>query len=384
MELRRTSARRAGLVAVAALLAFGATACSGGTGLVGTPPAATVNGVEISQADLMAEVDVRREFYADQADQAGGAAGDLATASDQPRGGGSTDTVGAEGTARVLSDLIADEIIRQDLAAHDALPTKADKEAVRTTLQQQAGDQFDKLDKEFVRRTVESQALNQAFTKRAAEQANKDLKPYSDEERTAQKDQIYAQNYEGVPLCLNAIQAQTQEAADAARKRVDAGEAFGAVAQEAAAASGATIPDTGLVICIPADQASSAFGTDFTKVAVGDVIGPVEYQSQTSSTYLVLKVESLDGLTREEAEPYLDAQVPEGPAAADPTSYDSSADLAALYRKADVEVNPQYGRWSTAQSRVVAPVVPADPTATSAPKGTATSTTLPAATASGS
>ncbi|MGN6692847.1 MAG: hypothetical protein ACTHN0_01615, partial [Aquihabitans sp.] len=65
MELRRNPARRAGLVGLAALLVFGASACSGKNTLVGTSPAATVNGTEISQADVVAATQATKRFYED-------------------------------------------------------------------------------------------------------------------------------------------------------------------------------------------------------------------------------------------------------------------------------------------------------------------------------
>ena len=202
------------------MLVLGASACSNGTGLVGTPPAATVNGTHISQATLRETAQVRSDFYDDQllqAKEAGGTPSEDLLAVMDELSSDSDDAVGTAGTARVLSDLIADEVIRQELAEHDALPSDADRKSIREQLESQAGaEELAKLDKEYVDQFIRSQALNEAFSAWRAEQANSDLAPYTDEEREAQKDELYQSRYADNPLCINVIQSATQEDAAAA------------------------------------------------------------------------------------------------------------------------------------------------------------------------
>lgn len=363
MELRRTPTRRAGLTALAALLVFGASACSGGTGLVGTPPAATVNGTTISQADVTEATEATRRFYEGSIEQGQDSDGSLAALAEQ-LGGGTEHAVGTEGAAQVLSDMIADQIIHDALAEADALPSKQDEKDIRSSLEQQIGaDELKKIDAGYLDLYIERKALNDAFTRWAAGQDGE-----------GRRQAYFDENLGGGPLCLNAIQAQTEADAAAAKARVDGGEDFVAVAQSVAPQAG--ISDTGAIACVTTDQAQQVFGEDFTAVEPGDIVGPVPYTSAQGGepVYFVLRVEQTDGYTLEEAKDILDANVPEELTEEEVGTYDASDVLRKEFEAADVQVNPLFGRWSDAESRVVPPNVP----------GTTTTTTIPVTELTGS
>lgn len=368
MEPRRTSSRRAALAALAALLVIGASACSGGTGLVGTSPAATVDDAEISQAEVVSATQATQRFYEYSIKQGQDSDGSLSGLLEDLKGQSSY-TVGTAGAANVLSDMIVDEVIRQDLARHDALPTKSDKDKIRKELESSVGSaaELKKFDAEYVKRYIEKRAVNDAFRARAAAEADKDVKPLTDKEREAKMRELYEQTAPGRPLCLNAIQSSTEAEAQAARARVDGGEDFLAVSKSLVPA-GTDFPDKGLVACLSFDEAKTAFGQDFSKVAVGDILGPVPFTSQQGAepVYLVFRVDSLDGQTYEEMLPELEQAVPAQPAATDPTTFDASKALAVLLKKADIEVNAVFGRWSDAKQSVVPPRVPGEPVTTTA------------------
>ncbi|HWJ63106.1 MAG TPA: hypothetical protein VNS19_14145 [Acidimicrobiales bacterium] len=357
MELRRPSVRRAGLAAVATLLVVGASACSGGTGLVGTAPAATVNDTEISQSAVTDATEATARFYADSIEQGQDSDGSLAALVDQMKGDSSY-SVGTEGAAQVLSDMIVDQVIADELAKHDALPTKQDRSELRSQLEQSVGGaaELKKIDAEYLDQYIERRSLNDAFTAWAAS---------SPEGLADRRQAYYDQNIADRPLCLNAIQVQTEEEAKAAKERVDGGEDFVAVAQDLA--PGANIPATGAIACLTVEQAQQAFDLDLSDAEPGDVVGPAAFAQTDGSapTYLVLRVEQTDGFTFEEAQPLLEALVP---AEADPSdgSFDASSALDRLLRKADIWVNSVYGRWSDAQQSVIAPHVPGT-TTTSTP-----------------
>jgi len=367
VEPRRNPARRAGLIGLAALLVFGASACSGKNTLVGASPAATVNGTEISQADVTSATQATKRFY-EESIAAGQDDGTLAELLAQLQGATSY-SVGTDGAARVLSDMIADQVISDALAKADALPTKTEKDALRKDLESQMGAaELKKIDDEYIERYIERKALNDAYTKWAAEQAADEQKPYTPEERDQQKQAFYEQYYANNPLCLNAIQTATEDEAKQARDRIDAGEDFVTVAKSFVP-EGSTIPDEGSIACLTFDQAAQIIGADVSDAAVGDLFGPVTYSQGEGAepAYLVLRVEKTDGYTFDEVEPLIDSQVPTEPEAVDPASFDASGALNALLKKADIEVNPVFGRWSAATQAVVPPRVPGAAPTTTAP-----------------
>jgi hypothetical protein len=354
---------------VAALLVIGASACSGGTGLVGKAPAATVGDTEISQADVVAATEATQRFYQYNIDQGQDADGSLAgLVSDLD--GDSAHAVGTVGAAQEMGEMIGTEVKRQELARHDALPTKDEKAKIRTDVETSIGgaDALKKFPAEYVDRYLEQRAIDEAFQAWAAAEADKDVEPLTPKAREAQMRELYQQTAPGRPLCLNAIQASTEEEAQAARDRVDGGEDFLAVAKSLVP-PGTDFPDTGLVACLSLDEAKTAFSRDFSKDAVGDVVGPVAYTAQQGSppVHLVFRVDSLDGQTYEEMLPQLEEAVPAQPPATDPTTFDSSAQLADVLDGVAIEVDPVFGRWSDARRTVVPPKVPGAPATTTVP-----------------
>lgn len=348
---------------MAALLVLGASACSGGS-LVGKAPAATVGDDEISQAQVVSATEASKRFYQYNIDQGQDTDGSLAGAVDE-LSGQSSDAIGTSGAAKVLSDMIVTEVKRQELERQDALPTKAERDKIREDLNSQVGGaaELKKFDAAYVRRYLEQRAIDEAFQRWAAAEADADVKPLTAAEREAKMRELYQQVAPSQPLCLNAIQANTQDEAAAAKARIDGGEDFLAVSRSLVP-EGTDFPEGGLVACLGFEDANGAFGQDFSKVQVGDVVGPLPYTSQQGAApvYLVFRVDSLDGQTYEEMLPRLEQAVPVQPPATDPTTFDSSAVLAELLKDADIEVNPVFGRWSNARQAVIPPRVPSDGT----------------------
>jgi hypothetical protein len=370
VEPRRILARRAGLAALAALLVFGASACSGDNTPVGKAPAATVNDSEISQADVVSATEATREFYEYSIKQGQDTDGTLAGLLDALKGD-STHTVGTKGASRILSDMIVDDVIRQALASHDALPTKADRTAKRKEIETSAGGAaaLKKFPADYISLYIDRSVLSEAFSKWAAGEADKTKKPLTDKEREKQMRALYEQQNATKPLCLNAIQASTEADATAARARVDGGEDFLAVSKSLVP-EGTDFPAEGFVACLGFDTATTAFGQDFSTLAVGDVVGPVSYTAQQGGQpeYYVFRIDGLKGQTYEQMLPQLEQAVPKTPAATDPTTFDASGPLDKLLKKAEIDVNPVFGRWSQVKRTVVPPKVPAPATTTTPPK----------------
>jgi hypothetical protein len=363
VEPRRITARRAGLAALAALLVLGASACSGGS-LVGKAPAATVGDGEISQAEVVSATEASKRFYEYNIDQGQDADGSLAGVVDQ-LSGQSSYTVGTAGAAKILSEMIVTEVKRQELDRVGKLPTKAERQKIREDLNSQVGGAaaLKKFDAAYVARYLDQRAIDEAFQRWAAAEADKDVKPLTKAEREAKMRELYQEVAPSRPLCLNAIQSSTEDEAKAARARVDGGEDFLAVSKSLVPA-GTDFPEEGLVACLGFEDAKAAFGQDFSKVQVGDIVGPVPFTSQQGSppVYLVFRVDGLDGQTYEEMLPQMEEAVPVQAPATDPTTFDTSALLAKLLKAADIEVNPVFGRWSDARQAVVPPRVPSDGT----------------------
>lgn len=371
--------RRAGLIGVALALLAGASACSRGP--LAISPAATVNGTEISKQEVTDLTAAYTRFYKQAKALGQDSDGTLAARFEDARGTG-TDTQSMSEATGALQGLIDNEILRGELARLKALPTKEETKAARTSLESTVGgaDKLAKFDKDFIAYTVESQALTTAYRTYLAAQADKGQVALSPEERETQMRALFAQEAPNLPLCLNAIETQTEPEATAARQRVESGEAFGDVAKDLAP-EGVEVADGGFAACLSYDDAKAAFNQDLTGLAVGALVGPVAYTSQEGAapTYLVLEVDGTQGPTYEQLLPRLEQAIPETPTPTDPTSVDIGTPLAKVYARADVTVDPVYGTWNGKTGQVEPPTVPTEPTPAKASAKGATTTSTPAA-----
>lgn len=349
------------------VLALGTSACSGGNRVVGAAPAATVDGTTISQAEVQDLTAANLRFYREAGKLGQDGDGQLAALADTGVGTG-RDTQAMSEAVASLDSLITSTLIHDELARLDALPSKADRASVRTSLETAVGgkDKLAKFDEAFIAATIESRALTEAYQRYLAEKADKAQKTLTPDERAAQMQALYEQTAPTRPLCVNAIQVATEAEATDARTRVDGGEDFIAVATDLAP-DGVTVPEEGLVACLSFENATAAFGTDLSTAELGDVVGPVPYTAQQGAApvYLVLRVDGLNGPTYDQMQAELEAAVPAEPPATDPTQVDIVGPVAALAAKADITINPVYGTWNEETSTIEAPVVPATPGATS-------------------
>ena len=128
---------------------------------------------------------------------------------------------------------------------------------------------------------------------------------------------------------------------------------FGAVATEVSAD-----PDTaaaqGYAGCASPEQASQAFGGDYTNVAVGDLFGP----TVQSDVWVIVRIGSTTGPTLEQMTPELEAQL----GAEDEQAVTTR--LAELVIGAVVTVDPRYGTWDPETGTITPP--PAGTTTTTA------------------
>jgi hypothetical protein len=384
VELQRPSVRRFGLAALALVLVIGASGCSGG--VVGQAPAATVNGVDISQATLNqmvedyaalveAEGDFALSALAEQA--AGGQA--QPGAEDQLKGQiaevlapfqGEPNTYPTEGAALQLTQLITREVYEQALA--DAGGTVTDEQ--RAAAEENIKSGFKTFDdaSPLIRDTyIETDAARAALELTAPKEVRDAVSdaPQQYEEFLRQQ---YDENVDQfLQVCGRVIGTTDQGAAQAAFDRVANGEDFAAVAEEVTVLD----PTAGSESqCYGAADIAAAFGEPGANAAKGDLLGPLDQSTATAGPqWLILTVDSVQPATFEEARAALAEQFPDTFTEAATAALDEYL-AERLVKAADVTVDPRFGTWNDETAVVDPPVVPVEPTT---PENT---TTIPVAT----
>jgi len=344
-------ARLARLGALAVSVALVAVACGSG-GPLGPAPAATAQGRDVSVTQVNDLLRAQQRYLEAEGKKS---TNDPAAVQQQLKTllGNGQDTFSATSAADAGSSWVTYEVLEADLERAGEKITETDRNGARAALVQQLGSEeaLNKIDKELVEFSVNSGAAYQAIGRVAAKNST---------DREAQLQRLYEATKATTPLCLRIIFSEDEAASKEAKARVEAGEDFGAVAKEVSA-DPTTAEADGFAGCATAEQATQAFGSDFSDVAVGDVIGPIT-QSQG---VLLVEVVSTDGPTFEQAKPKLEQQLDSAQG-----GNQSSVYVAALLAKADVQVDPRSGTWDPTSGRVVPPAV-------------GTTTSIPAAPAPG-
>lgn len=330
---------------------------------MGQAPAATINGVEISQDQLIAATEATKEFFEYSIDAGQDTQGQLSTVLADLQGSG-PETLGMAGTSQVLGDLIHYELLRQELQDNDALPTKDAIKAIREGVAKDPeGLKILKSNPEYIDLYVDRESLDNAYTQWLADEADKDLVALTPEERADRLQALYEEIKPTRPLCLNVIQTEDEASAAVARDRIESGEDFVTVAADFVP-EGTEVPDEGFVACLSFEQAQAAFGADLSASEIGDLVGPLAYTQQEGQApvYLVMRVEGFDGPTYEQVAAELEAQVPLEPTPTDPASIDPTEALLAFGQKSEVDVNRMFGTWNPVLRTVDPPTVPVEPT----------------------
>lgn len=383
MEPRRNLLRRAGLVAVAALLVLGASACSGGSGLAGPSPAATVNGTDISQATLDQMVEGYAALLRDDGkatleqlsqpgsdgtpgitdDQRAQFQAELATeAASTKRDGYTYPTAGA---ADMLTELIKREVVTQAVAASGYKITADD----RSQALQGVTQRYPTIDKasKLVRDTfVETQAGLIVLQANAPKKYRDALAAASDQYE-AQLKAVYDSQPESFgQVCARIINTQDEASATAAKDRIAGGEDFVAVAGEVSIADASAAE----VQCYSAADVNNAFGS---VAKAGDLLGPAPGQTG----FLIVQVDTVETAPFEQVRATIAQNVPD--------QYTQQAQqalasylLGRVQESADVTVDPRFGTWNVKELKVDPPVVPTEPGATTTVPAGGTAATIPA------
>ncbi len=332
---------RLSLVALFTCVAVLVTACGSSS------PAATVNGSAITRGDLERELrdiaanDKYLKYIESQV---------------QIRKSGVFD---ASFTASVLSRQIIYELVDEDLEERKITLTKADLDAARASAVSRVGgeDIFNAFNKAYqdtlVRRSAQVTVLSFALLGQGP--PDEAAKAYYE----VNKDD-FAQ------VCVSHILVRTEDDANRAKGRLDAGEDFGAVAREVSTDTGSK-DQGGELGCYGRDnQLVPEFSTAMFSQPVGQVGAPV----QSQFGYHIIKV------TSHEVPPYdrVAAQVRDAAAASAQDKLTEWVD--GVITKAKISVNPKYGHFEKRgpESRVIPPQAPT----TVGPRSTAGDTPIPA------
>ncbi len=316
-----------------------------GCGSAGRASAAVVNGEVIEQSTVTDLLEAQRRYYESLDDP--GAADRLAAFL-----GAGPDSYAMTEAARSLESWINFTIARQHLERADRPVTDADRDAARSEIEAQLQSQqipVESVDAELLEFTVESSATTSVLRKLVAEEVAAD-----DEDREGRIQALFDELAPQRPLCLDIIVSESEADAQAALARVEGGEDFGAVAAEVSADPN-TAAAEGYAGCATPEQASQAFGGDYTDVAVGDLFGP----TAQNDVWVIVRIGSTTGPELEQMRPELEQQL----AAEDDQAVTTR--LAELVTEAKVTVDPRYGTWDPETGTITPP--PAGTTTTTAP-----------------
>jgi parvulin-like peptidyl-prolyl isomerase len=330
------------LLVAAVVLALLATAC----GDLATPYAAKVNGQRISQSTLDRELDVVLDNPAVLKQLEAGL-----QPGESVKGTGSG-TVSSAFAARMLTRRIYLELIHQEIKRRKLRVSKDDLATGRQQAEQTFGDA--KLFAKFPKSYRDEQALANAEvglmqTAATGKVTEADLREYYDANTT---------QFSG--RCISHILVDSKEEADQLRAQIAGGADFAAVAQQASKDPGSG-RQGGFLGCFAEGeplQFVEPFKTEAEKLPVGELSQPV----QTQFGFHLITVTA--GRTFEQVKEEIRGQLQQqgGQQAFNDL-------LLGLVRKAKIEINPRYGRFSKSQP---IGVIPPD-----APRLTRTTTTVP-------
>jgi parvulin-like peptidyl-prolyl isomerase len=329
--------RRARAVALALALALSAllVACGGNTP-VGRAPAAVVEGREIAHADLVALVEAQ-ERYLERLVERPELGAESAQAALDALPGTAVDGYAMDAVRPILEVMIRQEMLLARIEAEGEEITAADREAARSQLEAEAGQEvLGLMDPVLVDLLVDIQAAESAIERVATEASEVDVE--------ARKRELFEEIAPQRPLCISVIVTETLDDMAAAQARLDEGEEFAAVASEvsvdpASAAAG------GFAGCAAPEQALELTGVDLSTASAGDIIGP----EARNEVQVLFRVDSTTGPTFEQ----LDAELTRQVEAEQQNSVGTY--LRDLQADAEVTVDPRFGRWDADTFTVVAP-----------------------------
>jgi hypothetical protein len=347
------------VVGVLGALGLGATACDV------SPPAATVNGVTISQSTLNAVLtSVATDADAQCATQvqSGLTASPLGVGTQSD--GSTPNAVTPSFAASELQVLVLDQLEQQDLArrgvrvtAAEVTAATADYEAqLQTQLQQEQSASSAPSGCALSATTPLGRQLPRAFLDRQGTQlAHQELLEvvlgHLSLSDAALRAYYAAHLAEVTQECLNVIVADSLANAQALRALVAAGTSFATASTSSLADTQAT-PTGGALSCTYPGQLSSQLGTGLgntiDSLSSGELAPPLEWQptnsttGQTSTFYLVVQ------MRQHVIVPFATLRSAIRQSILQEHAASVSTDLRRLAARSQISVDPRYGQWTAA------------------------------------
>ncbi len=264
-------------------------------------------------------------------------------------------TYGSQGVTTVLTYLVDRELAFAEVRQRKVKISAEDRKTGKTNLLAQLGQDekqarrvFDQLDRSTRDHLVEREAAQIAL--------QGDLGRGGDAEGRARA-AYDANRAQFSTACLSALTVEDEAAADAARQRIEGGDDFAAVAKDVSiddqAAAGGDIG------CISLQQINDPQVAQLIAQAKdGSLVGPFGQPGQI----VLVQVREHGQQAFEDVKDQIIAQLP--PAGQE----ELAAEMARLKKKADIHVDPRFGRWDAKAGVVVPPAGPRGIT-TTAPAG---------------
>lgn len=260
--------------------------------------------------------------------------------------GAGADSLSTTGAAQVLTSLISDEVYRRALRSAGGSVTGEQRAAARKEVEQQitqTGVKLDDAPDVLVDRAVEQTAIQAAIEATAPDDV-RNQPVLDDAQYTAQLQDLYdAQVSDLTQLCVNMIVTSDDAAGQAARQRVEAGEAFAAVAAELSS-QGRDAAVDGAGGCVAVADVAGVLGDEAKGAEAGDLLGPGE---GADGSFIFVEVDRVNVPTFDDVRAQLEQANPNTSveeAAAAVQQYVDEA-FAGAVAAADVTIDPRYGTW---------------------------------------
>jgi foldase protein PrsA len=344
-----TSFRRLSPLALAGLLLF-AAACSDSA-----EPGLTVNGREVSQEDIDAEIEALVQYAEDNPD----------VQFQVPPAGEGDGTANAQFTAQVLTErvialVVDDEFEERGLELTDQQRQAAEQGFASQLAQDPAEGQeiFDSFPEEFQEFEITFNAQRDALREELSPVTDEDVQAFYEE-----NGDLFQEN------CVSHILVDDAATADDLRAQIEGGADFADLA-EANSTDQASAVNGGELGCQPPGSYVPEFEEAIAAAEVDQVTEPV----QTDFGFHLVLVTDRRAVPLEEVEDQIRAQLEGGE---DPID----AFLQEAASEADIDVNPRYGSWDEEALQVVPPegatTTTTEPPPGGAPGGTVPVDTLP-------
>jgi len=263
-------------------------------------------------------------------------------------------TYGLQGATTVITYLVDRELVLDAVRDRRVKVTAEDRAAGKTNLLSQLGQDKAQAQRVFNRLSKDTRShLVERESAQVALQADLGRGGDADARARAAYDADRAQFQ---TACLSALTVADEAAANAAKRRIEGGEDFATVVADVSIDDQAA--NGGDIGCIPLQQISDPeIGQQIAEAGDGDLVGPF---GQPGQIVLVLVREHRQQAFDEVKDQIVAGLPPAG-------QEELAAFMGPRKEKADIAIDPRYGRWNAKLGVVAPPTAPRGITTTSGP-----------------